>query len=130
MKVAVVIARYLLALIFIVFGLNGFLQFIPQSPLPDPTANQFLGALVQSHYTYPVFALQFACGVLFLINRYIPLALTLIGPVIVNILLFHTLMAPSGLPPGLVVTVLWFILFYRYRASFAGIFQARPAEHA
>ena len=67
---------------------------------------------------------------LFLVNRYIPLALTLIGPVIVNILLFHTLMAPSGLPPGLVVTILWFILFYRYRSSFAGIFQSRPAEHA
>jgi putative oxidoreductase len=61
--------------------------------------------------------------VLFLINRYVPLALTLIGPVIVNILLFHVLMNPIGIVPGLIVTVCWFVVFYSVRTAFAGIFR-------
>ena len=120
MKIVSTIARYLMGLMFTVFGLNGFLQFLPMAPMP-PLAGKFFEVLVASHYMVPVFLLQLVCGLLFLINRYLPLALTLIGPVIVNILLFHVLMNPSGIVPGVLVTVCWFIVFSRVRPAFAGI---------
>src|SRR6202051_4997025 len=97
MKTASAVARYLAGVTFLVFGLNGFLHFIPMPP-PAGVAGQFLGALFVSHYLVFVFLLQVIPAVLLLINRYVPLALTLLGPVIVNILLFHALMAPDGLP--------------------------------
>ncbi len=122
MKIASTIARYLLEIMFTVFGLNGFLQFLPAGQLP-PLAGQFYGVLLASHYTVPIFAIQVVCGLLFLVNRYVPLALTLIGPVIVNILLFHILMAPAGIVPGAIATICWFLVFARYRPAFAGIFQ-------
>jgi uncharacterized membrane protein YphA (DoxX/SURF4 family) len=93
MKIAALIARNLLGLMFVVFGLNGFLHFIPQPPPPAGLASQFLGALGASHYMVPVFALQLVGGALLLANRFVPLALVLLGPVIANILLFHVLMA-------------------------------------
>ena len=124
MKIATTVARYLLGLIFTVFGLNGFLQFIPSTPMP-PLAMQFIGALAQSHFMAFVFVIQLASGLLLLANQYVPLALTLIGPVIVNILLFHILMAPSGLPPAVVVAALWFVLFYSCRVAFSGLFLRR-----
>ena len=70
-------------------------------------------------------ALQLICGALFLINRYIPLALTLICPVIVNILLFHALMEPTTALPGLLVTVCWLIVYWSVRPAFRGILQSR-----
>ncbi len=125
MKIAVLIARILLGLIFVVFGLNGFLHFIPMGPLPSGPAGAFLTALVQSHYTLVVSALQVAGGVLLLLNRYVPLALVLLGPVIVNIFFFHLLMAPSGLPLAIVVIILWGLAFLRHRQYFSGIFVQR-----
>jgi hypothetical protein len=128
MKIITVIARLLLGLIFLVFGLNGFLHFIPAS-LPSGTAGQFIGALFVSNYLVVVFLLQLIPAVLLLINRYVPLALTLLGPIIVNILLFHLLMAPNGLPLALVVTVLWIVVFLSVRFAFVGLFQQRvPAQ--
>jgi putative oxidoreductase len=123
MKVAVLIARILLGLIFVVFGLNAFLHFLP-SPPPPGAAGQFAGLLFTTHYYVVVFALQFIGGVLLLVGRYIPLALVILGPIIVNILLFHIHMAPSGIGPGLVATVLWFIVFAAHRESFRGILSA------
>ncbi len=127
MKTASTVARYLLGIMFTVFGLNGFLHFMPMPPMPG-RAGEFLGLLASSHYLVPVFAIQLACGLLFLAGRYVPLALTLIGPVIVNILLFHALMDPAGIAPGVVAAVCWLLVFYRVRAAFAGIFQARVPE--
>jgi hypothetical protein len=121
MKIVRIIARLLLGLVFTVFGLNGFLHFLPQPPI-EGVAGEFLGALVKSHYVVAVFAIQLAGGVLLLINRYVPLALTLLGPVIVNILLFHALMDPKGIVPGIVVAILWLIVFWGVRQSFAGVF--------
>src|SRR5580658_6571699 len=100
MKIVTLIARVLLGLTFVVFGLNGFLNFIPQQPLPAGPALQFILALAATHYVHVVFAIQLIAGILFLVNRFVPLALTLIAPVIVNILLFHGFMAPSGILPG------------------------------
>src|SRR5882762_7757564 len=105
MKIVAVIARYLLGIVFLVFGLNGFLHFIPQGPMPTGLAGQFFAVTTASHYMAFVFAVQTICGILFLLNRYVPLALTLIGPVIVNILLFHGLMDPGGIGLGIFVAI-------------------------
>jgi putative oxidoreductase len=122
MKIAALIARILLGLVFLVFGLNGFLQFIPMGPLPTGAAGQFLSALFQSHYVFVVSALQLAGGALLLVNRYVPLALTLLGPVIANIFLYHLLMDRAGLPIATVVVALWGILAFRHRQHFRGLF--------
>jgi len=122
MKTTVISARFLLGLIFLIFGLNGFLHFIPSPPLTG-TVGQFVGALFVSHYLVVVFLLQLVAAVLLLINRYVPLALTVLAPIIVNILLVHILMAPSGLPLAIVVTVLWIVVFLSARSAFAGLLQ-------
>ena len=124
MKILIIIARILLGVIFTVFGLNGFLQFIPMPP-PSGIAGQFMGAMFVSKYLLIVFALQLISGVLLLINRYVPLSLTILAPIIVNILLFHSLMNPEGLGLALFVTILWGVVFASVRSAFAGIFQAR-----
>ena len=124
MKTASTVARYLAGVIFLVFGLNGFLHFIPLPP-PSGVAGQFMGALFVSHYLTLIFALQVIGGVLLLANRYVPLALAILAPVIVNILSFHALMAPSGLPLAFFVTVLWALVFVHVRTAFAALFQAR-----
>jgi hypothetical protein len=130
MKITAVIARFLLGLIFLVFGLNGFLHFIPASSPPSGTAGQFVGALFVSNYLVVVFLLQIVSAILLLLNRYVPLALTLLAPIIVNILLFHILMAPSGLPLAIVVTVLWIVVFLSVRSAFAGLVQQRVAAQS
>ena len=84
-----------------------------------------MGALFVSHYLTLIFALQVIGAVLLLANRYVPLALAILAPVIVNILSFHALMAPSGLPLALFVTVLWALVFVYVRSAFATLFQAR-----
>ena len=122
MKMASTIARYLLGLIFLTFGLNGFLHFIPMPP-PTGVAAQFFGALFVSWFYVVIFLLQIVPAILLLANRYVPLALTILGPVIVNILCFHILMAPAGLPLAVVVTVLWFLTASNVRSAFAGILQ-------
>jgi putative oxidoreductase len=122
MKIASTIARYLLGLIFLTFGLNGFLHFIPMPP-PTGVAGQFFGALFVSRFYVVIFLLQIVAAVLLLANRYVPLALTILGAVIVNILCFHMFMAPAGLPLAVVVTVLWFLTASSVRSAFAGILQ-------
>jgi putative oxidoreductase len=121
-KIASTISRYLLGLIFLTFGLNGFLHFIPMPP-PTGTAAQFFGTLFVSGFYVVIFFLQIVPAVLLLINHYVPLALTILGPIIVNILCFHILMAPAGLPLAIAVTVLWLIVAHQVRSAFAGIFQ-------
>ncbi len=122
MKTTSLIARFLLGLIFTVFGLNGFLHFIPM-PAPTGVAGQFMGALFVSHYLAVVFTLQLVGGVLLVANRYVPLALTLLGPIIANIVIYHALMAPEGLPMAVIVTALWAVVVFRVRSAFDGIFQ-------
>lgn len=126
MKIVALVCRILLGIIFLIFGANGLHPFLPQPSLPPGLANQYVTALYQSHYLLVPFAVQFIGGVLLLVGRYVPLALAILGPVIVNILCFHIFMFPTGLPTAIFVAVLWFILFFYYRSLFAGIFQARP----
>jgi hypothetical protein len=129
MRTVSTIARYLAGVIFLVFGLNGFLNFIPLPP-PGGIAGQFMGALYASHYLWVIFAFQLIAGVLLLVNRYVPLAVAVLAPVIVNILTFHVLMAPSGLPLALFVAVLWTVIFVDARPAFAALFQPRLQARA
>jgi putative oxidoreductase len=122
MKITSLIARLLLGLIFLVFGLNGFLHFIPMPP-PTGIAGQFFGAIFASHYWVVIFGVQVIGGALLLVNRFVPLALILLGPVIVNIFFFHTLMAPAGLPLAIVVVILWLIVTSQYKQLLAEIFS-------
>ena len=123
MKIATIIVRVLLGLVFVVFGSNIFLHFIPMPPLPATLAGDFSKALMQSHYVYVVGLLQVIGGLLLLIGRYVPLGLTMLGPVIANILLFHIFLDPSGLPTAIVVSALALFLLWRYRANFAGLLK-------
>jgi uncharacterized membrane protein YphA (DoxX/SURF4 family) len=122
-------ARVLLGVVFVVFGLNGFLHFIPQPPPPAP-AGAFFGALFATGYMLPlVMGTQLLVGVLLLANRFVPLALALIAPVIVNIVAFHLALAPSGLPLALVVFALEVLLAWSYRGAFRSMLAGRVAPH-
>lgn len=130
MKIASIVARYLLGLMFTVFGLNGFLHFIPQPPPPNPMAIQFLIAVSASHFAAFFFALQVLGGALLLFGFFVPLALTLLAAELYNILAFHLTMAPSSIAPALVACVFWILVFLQYRESFNGIFRAKPVTPA
>ena len=120
MKTASHIARYLLGLIFLVLGLNGFLNFL-HMPGPTGVAAQFFGAIFVSHFYVVIFLLQIVLALLLLANRYVPLALTVLGPIIFNIVCIHAFMAPAGLPLAIFVTVLWVLVAYSVRSAFSGI---------
>ena len=122
MKIATIIVRVLLGLIFVVFGSNGFLHFIPTPPMQGASA-AFVGAMADTGYLKAVAAFQIAGGALLLVGRFIPLGLTLLGPVIVNILLFHIFIDRAGLTAAFVVAALALFLLWRYRTSFAGLVQ-------
>ncbi len=126
MKLAATISRYLLGLIFTVFGLNGFLNFIKQPPPADPNAIHFFTGVAMSHYAYMFFAFQLVAGLLLLSGYFVPLALVILAAELVNILTFHATMNPAGFAPGLLATVLWIIVFLQYRSSFAPLFAAKP----
>src|SRR5450432_4166276 len=121
MKIATIIARTLLGLIFVVFGLNAFFNFIPMPPPKGELAGDFMKALFVSHYLYAVKCFEISGGLILLSGRYTPLGLTLVGPVIVNILFFHTFLDPAGLPTAIVLSILALFLLWRHRYSFAGL---------
>jgi len=125
MKILGLIARLLLGFISVVFGLNGFLNFLSMGPPPTGLAGQFLSALFVSHYYWVIAALQVVGGALLLVNRFVPLALVLLGPVIVNIICYHVFLNHAGAPFAIVVTVLWLLVFYGKRQYFSGIFTQR-----
>ena len=127
MKIVTLIARLLLGLIVVVFGLNAFFNFLNMGPMPSGLAGQFIGALAQSHYFWVVAALQVAGGALLLVNRFVPLGLVLLGPVIVNILLYHLFLNLMGIGLAIVVAILWLIVFYGHRQYFSGIFVQRTS---
>jgi len=128
MKIVALIARILLGLIFLASGVIKFCPFIPQGPLPPGTAGQFMSALMTSHYILVVGAIEAVGGLLLLIHRYVPLALCLLAPVIVNIFLTGVLLTRMALPAGIILPILWILVYYRVRSAFAGIFQARAAD--
>ena len=123
MKIATVIVRILLGLIFVFFGSNAFLHFLPMPPLPQGVAGEYLHAFFVSGYVNVIGGFQVIGGLLLLIGRFVPFGLTILGAVIVNIWAFHLLMAPEGLPPAVVVTILELFLLWSYRDRFAGILR-------
>lgn len=127
-KIAATIARYLLGLIFLFAGSNILFHFLPNPPLPPGPLANFSSALAESHYIYALGFFQVAPAILLLINRYVPLALTVLAGVIVNINLIHITMAHSGLPTAVVVSLLWLLVFLRVRSAFSGIFAPLPQQ--
>lgn len=123
MKILTIITRVLLGLIFVFFGSNGLLHFLPMPPLPQGVTGEFLHSFFASGYVYVISAFQLIAGLLLLIGKFVPLGLTILGAIIVNIWTFHLLMAPEGLPPAVVVTVLELFLVWSYRDRFAGILR-------
>jgi len=121
MKILTIIVRILLGLIFVFFGSNGLLHFLPMPALPQGVAGEFLHSFFASGYVYVISAFQLLAGLLLLIGLFVPLGLTILAAIIVNIWAFHLLMAPEGLPPAIVVSILEVFLVWRYRDRFAGI---------
>ena len=128
MKIVTMIARYLLGLMFLVFGANNFLNFIPMGPMPTGLAGKFAGVLFEAHYFYVVGAVMVISAILLLVNRFVGLGLTLLGPVLFNILTFHLLMAPSGIGAGAFATLLWLLVAWEHRIVFERLFAARLEE--
>jgi uncharacterized membrane protein YphA (DoxX/SURF4 family) len=128
MRIAAMIARYLLGLMFLVFGSNMFLKFIPMGPLPAGVAGQFTAALFAAHYFYVVGAIMVISGILLLVNRFVGLGLTMLGPVLFNILTFHLLMNPSGIGMGAFATLLWLLVAWQHRIVFERLFAAHLEE--
>ncbi len=124
MRIIVLVSRILLGVIFTVFGLNGFLNFLPMQP-PPGLAGQYMAAVFQSHYISYIFAFQLISGILLLANQFVPLAIAVLAGVLTNILLFHITMNPQGLPLALFTLLLWGIVFYSVRQHFAGIFAQK-----
>jgi putative oxidoreductase len=122
MRGASEIARYLLGLIFLVFGLGGLFHFL-HMPVTTGVAAQFFSAIFASHFYVVIFLLQIVPAVLLLANRYVPLALTILGPIVFNVVCIHIFMIRAGLPLAIVVTILWLLVAYSVRSAFSGIFQ-------
>ncbi len=123
MKYAIIIVRILLGLMFAVFGSNAFIHFMPMPEMHGLPAD-FMGALIKSGYIYPIATLQVIGGLLLLLGgRFVALGLTLLGPVIVNIVLYHIFLERSGLPMAIVVAILALFLLWIYRHKFPAIFQ-------
>ena len=125
MKIAILISRILLGLLFFVFGLNGILHFMKTPAMPPSDATTFATILMNSGYMTFVSVLMVVAGLLLLVGRYVPLALVILGPILVNILLFHALLMHAGFQMGVLAAILWFIVFSAHRAAFAGIFAAK-----
>lgn len=123
MKYVIIIARVLLGLLFAVFGSNAFLHFIPMPPMQGQ-AGAFIGALASSGYIYVIALLQVLGGLLLLIgSRFVAPGLILLGPVIVNIMLYHIFLDTSGLPMAIIISILALFLLWVYRFKFPAIFQ-------
>jgi uncharacterized membrane protein YphA (DoxX/SURF4 family) len=130
MKMVTTLLRILLGLVMFVFGLNGFLHFIPMQ-LPKGPAGDFIGALAASGYMLQlVSATQTIAGAMLLFGVYVPLALTILAPVIVNIFLFHVFLARDGLPLAIIVVALELYLAWAHRDAFAPLFGSRTASQA
>lgn len=125
MKKSTLIIRILMGLMFFVFGLNGFLQFLPQPPMPEK-AMAFMGGLMQAGYFFPVLkGTEILCGLLLLSGFFVPLALVVLSPIVIQIFLFHTVIAPDGFVMGLIIVILQAFLGYAYREKYAAILSAK-----
>ena len=122
------VARILLGGMFVFSGLNGFFQFAPMPPMP-PAAGAFLGALAGSGYFFPVLkGTELLAGLVLLSGRFVPLALTVLAPILINIVLFHAVLAPAGVAIPLVLMAAEIYLAWTNRESFAPLFQSKAKK--
>jgi hypothetical protein len=119
------VARVLLGLAFVIFAANYFVPFLPMASTPTPAAMTFISAFIASGFLALVKAIELACGLLLLSNRFVPLALALLAPILVGITAFHILLEPAGLAIPLVLVVLELVLAWSYRDAFAPMLRAR-----
>jgi hypothetical protein len=124
MKIAVIIARVLLGLVFLVFGLNNLHPFMPMQVPPGDAGALSTIMFVHGWITFHGL-LYVIAGILLIIGRYVPVGLVILGPILVNILLFHLTLLPAGIGPGLVCAVLEIFLIWAYWPAFRGIFTAK-----
>jgi putative oxidoreductase len=127
MKMVSLIARILLSILFLVFGMNGFLHFIPMGPLPTSLAGEFMDALMKSHYMLVVSALEVLGGFLVLIPRLAPLGLVILGPIVFNIMLVHIFLIPAGLPLAIITALFWIGSALPYRSALLCLVSAKIA---
>jgi uncharacterized membrane protein YphA (DoxX/SURF4 family) len=125
MEKTLAIARILLGLVFVAAGTSGFLLISNPPPAPPGLAAEFQHVFFQSRWVLFVDGMELLCGILLLSNRYVPIALVTLAAILANILTFHATMQPAGLPIPLVLVVLWTLLAYNYRESFAPLFIAK-----
>lgn len=125
MKVATIILRILLGLVFLVFGLNKLHSFFPTGPIPTGPAGVFIGVMVSTKYFAIIGFLEALGGLLLIANRFVPLGLAIIAPIIVNIFLTGLLMDNSALPMAGAVVAVWLFLFWRYKNNFTPLFEAK-----
>jgi hypothetical protein len=122
------IARLGLGLVFLVFGLNGFLHFLP-TPAPTGDAAVFVGGLAAAGYFFPLLkGIEVLAGLMLLANVRVPLALVVLAPIVVHIVAFHAELAPAGLPIALGVLALELYLAWSYRRAFAPILQGQDVS--
>ena len=127
MKMVYLISRILLSLLFLVFGSNGFLHFIPMGTPPPGLAGEFMHALMESHYALVVSALQVLGGFLVLIPRLAPTGLVILGPIVFNILLFHIFLMPAGLPLAIITVLFWIGAAIPFRSALLCLVSVKPA---
>jgi uncharacterized membrane protein YphA (DoxX/SURF4 family) len=128
MKIVSLIARLLLGALMVFAGSNHIFNFLPTAPMPSGVAGEFLGAMIATGYMSIVGACEVAAGLLLLVNRFVPLALAVLGPIIVNIFIVSLLMSPKALPVAILVAILWILAAYRVRTAFLPLLQQRVAE--
>jgi putative oxidoreductase len=126
MKIVSLIARILLGLIFAFFGSNLLFHFLPNPTIPPGIVHDFMTVMATTHYMTVVGFFQLVPGLLLLVNRYVPLALTILAAEIVNILTTHILVLHSGLfPVPILVVILWLIVYWSVRPAFSGLLQSK-----
>lgn len=121
MKIVHTIARILLGLIFVIIGLNGFLWFMPAPPLTGAPA-QWTALVVSTHFIWFTSAAQIFAGILLLVNRYVVFAMFMLAAILANILAYHITMMPQTIPLAIVTLIIWFVVAWPMRASFAPLF--------
>ncbi len=128
MRIVTIVARLLFGALFVFAGANHIFHLLPSGPMPAGSGGQFLAAFISTGYLNIVAVFEIAAGLLVLINRFVPLALAVLGPIVVNIFIVILLIMPKALPVAILVTILWILVAYRVRSAFLPLLQQRVAE--
>jgi len=125
-SIVTTVARVIFGLLYLVFGLNFFFNFLPAQPQPEGAAGAYLGGLFQSGYFFPLLkGIEVITGALLLAGFFVPLSVAVLAPISLHIFLFHTILVPEGAPIGILVLVLNLFLAWAYRANFKPLFQSK-----